>query len=88
MSSRGVVAIVVLALWVLLAPVAMAFSGCASMGAMCEGPCGTTACAIVTPTLSSAPALVAVFDVAIDRELPANTPAGLEHPPKSLLRSA
>ena len=88
MSSRGVVAILVLALWVLVVPVAMAFSGCASMGAMCEGPCGTSACAIFPPTLSSAPALASVVDVRIDRELPSNSPAGLERPPKSLLRSA
>lgn len=88
MSSRGVIAVLTLAIWVLLAPVAMAFSGCAVMGAMCEGPCGTTACAIAAPTVSAAPALVSSFEVVVDRELPANVPAGLEHPPKFLLRSA
>ena len=87
MTTRRAVAMLVLVGWVLLGPVAMAFSGCA-MGAMCEGPCGAAACAIVAPTLSGAPAPASSLEVALDRELPANTPAGLEHPPKSLLRSA
>lgn len=88
MSSRVVIAVLALAIWVLLAPVAMAFSGCAVMGVMCEGACGTTACAIAAPTMSAAPALASSFEVTIDCELPANMPAGLEHPPKFLLRSA
>ena len=88
MTSRGVIAIVVLAGWVLLGPIAMAFAGCALMGAMCEGPCGSIACGMVAPTLSSAPELVSSFEVAPDRSLPANILAGLYHPPKSLLRSA
>ncbi len=88
MSSRGAIAVLVLAVWVLLGPVAMAFAGCAMMGAMCEGPCGTAACAIVAPTLSGAPAIVSSLEVAPDRSLPANVLAGLYHPPKSLLRSA
>jgi hypothetical protein len=88
MSSRCVIAVLVLAIWVLLGPIAMAFSGCAVMGAMCEGPCGTTACAIAAPTMSGALGLLSSFEVTADRELPANIPAGLEHPPKSLLHSA
>jgi hypothetical protein len=88
MSSRGVIAVLVLAIWVLLGPVAVAFSGCAVMGAMCKGPCGTTACAIAAPTMSGALGLLSSFEVTVDRELPANIPAGLDHPPKSLLRSA
>ncbi len=87
MSARGWVAILMVAVWVLLGPIAMTFSGCASMGAMCEGPCGA-ACAIVGPTLSSAPAPASALDPVLELELPAAAPAGLEHPPKSLLRSA
>jgi len=88
MTGRGAVAIVVLAVWILLGPVAMAFSGCALMAAMCEGPCGTAACVTLTPALSSTPALVSSLEAAIDGHLPPSIPAGLEHPPKSLLRSA
>ena len=86
MSSRRVVAILILTAWVLLGPVAMAFSGCGSMGAMCEGTCAS-ACAIVDPSVSSVPALASPLELARDREPPANTPTDLEHPPKSL-RSA
>src|SRR5712692_5936028 len=39
MSARRVTVMVVLAVWVLLGPVAMAFDGCTLMGAMCESPC-------------------------------------------------
>ena len=88
MSARGAVVIVVLAVWVLLGPIAMAFSGCPSMAAMCEGPCGAVACATLAPALSSTPALISSLGTAIDDHLPPNVPAGLEHPPKSLLRSA
>lgn len=38
--GRGVVAIVTLMLWVVSGPIAMAFDGCAMIGAMCEAPCG------------------------------------------------
>ena len=88
MNTRGAVAILVLAVWVLLGPVAMAFAGCATMAAMCEGPCGTATCVAVAPTLSSAPDGVSSLEAAPDRSLPANILASLEHPPKSLLRSA
>ena len=88
MSARGWVAVLMVAVWVLLGPIAMTFSGCAWMGTMCEGPCGAGACAIVAPTLSSAPAPASSVDVAFDLALPATAPARLEHPPKSLLRSA
>ncbi len=84
MTHRRVVALLVLAVWVLLGPVAMAFAGCATMGAMCEGPCGTATCATFVPTLSYAPGGVSPLGIAPDGFLPANIPAGLEHPPRSL----
>ena len=90
MSSRGtIVVILVLAAWVLLAPIAMAFAGCAVMGGICDGPCGISSCAAIsTPTMSSAPAPASSFAIAPERHLPANTAAGLDHPPKSFLLSA
>lgn len=88
MSSRRVLVLCFLAAWVLLGPVAMAFEGCAAMGAMCEGPCGISSCAIFTPALWVAPVPTASLYVAVDRQLPANTFAGLERPPKSIPRSS
>jgi hypothetical protein len=88
MSSRGTIVILVLAVWVLLAPLAMAFVGCAAMGGICDGPCGVSSCAAIsTPTLSSAPAPASSFPIAPERHLPANMAADLDHPPKSFLLS-
>jgi len=88
MRSRRAIALCILAVWVLLGPIAMAFDGCAAMGAMCEGPCGISSCAIFTPALSIAPAPASSLYVAADRHLPANALAALELPPKSLSYSA
>ena len=88
MSRQRVITILVLAIWVLLGPMAMAFTGCATMGAMCEGPCGASACGIAAPTLSIAPVAASVLYIAADGQLPANVVPGLEPPPKSLSRSA
>lgn len=39
---RLVVAVIVVVLWGLSAPLAMASNNCMAMGAMCEGPCGAS----------------------------------------------
>ena len=88
MSSRRVVTVFALAIWVLLGPVAMAFGGCAAMGAMCEGPCGAAACAVLAPAISASPAPVSYVHVAPDSHPRETTLAGLDHPPRSLLPSA
>lgn len=88
MSGQRSIAIVVLVMWVLLGPIAMAFTGCAIMGAMCEGPCGISACGIVAPTVSIAPAPASPAYTVVDGQLPAISVSGLEPPPKSLFRSA
>jgi hypothetical protein len=88
MSSRRILVLCFLAAWVFLGPVAMAFEGCAAMGAMCEGPCGVSSCTIFTPALWVAPAPTASLYAAVDQHLPANASAGLERPPKSIPRSA
>jgi len=41
-----VVALIAVVALGLAAPVAMASSDCMAMGAMCEGPCGASSCAI------------------------------------------
>jgi hypothetical protein len=48
-TYRPVVAVIAILVWVLSAPLAMAFDNCMAMGAMCEGPCGTSSC-ITTAT--------------------------------------
>jgi len=88
MNGQRVIAVAVLAVWVLLGPMAMAFTGCATMGAMCEGPCGSSACGIPALTLSGTPAPASAVSVAADGQLPANSARGLEPPPKSFSRSA
>ena len=39
---KKALSIAVLVAWILAGPIAMAFSGCAMMGAMCEAPCGAS----------------------------------------------
>lgn len=88
MSSRRVVVLCILVMWALVGPIAMAFDGCAAMGAMCEGPCGISSFATFIPVLSIALADVSPVHVAADLHLPANAVAGPEPPPKFLSRSA
>ena len=61
MISRRV-ALTIVAVWLLLGPVAMAFDACEGMGAMCEAPCGLPSCAVTPPSLSAAPPLVALLE--------------------------
>jgi hypothetical protein len=82
------IVLAVLVAWVLLGPIAMAFDGCAAMGALCEAPCGSSGCAIVTPTLSMAPIPASLLSVAPESVHRSHVPAGLEHPPKRRLASA
>lgn len=88
MRSRRAIVLCILAVWVLVGPIAMAFDGCAAMGAMCEGPCGISSCAIFSPTLSIVAAPGPSLDVAVDGHLPASAVAALEPPPKPLSHSA
>src|SRR5438876_7850566 len=46
---RPLLSVLILVLWLVSGPVAMAFDGCAMMGAMCEAPCGVLSY-IVAPT--------------------------------------
>jgi hypothetical protein len=88
MSTRAVIAVGVLALWVVLGPLGMVFTTCVEMVLMCESPCGVAVSATFAPTLSSTPALVSALSATIENHLPLNALAGLEPPPKSLPRSA
>src|SRR3989441_12692911 len=53
---RPLLSVLILVLWLVSGPVAMAFDGCALMGAMCEAPCGVLSY-IVAPTGSNIAAL-------------------------------
>jgi hypothetical protein len=83
-----VISVVVLLAWVVLGPIGMPFMGCALMGAMCEGPCGASACASAAPGPLIALAPVSDGLVAPKSHLPAVALADLEPPPKSSVASA
>jgi hypothetical protein len=85
-SPRGAVAIIAIVVWVLSAPLAMASSHCMGMGAMCEGPCGASPCAVaVQPEVAApipvTPAPVPASDALVTTSLPLFDP-----PPRTLLR--
>jgi hypothetical protein len=84
MSSRRVLTLLVLGLWVLLGPVSMAFDGCLIMGALCDGgPCGASSDTSFAPTQAVDLEPIAYVDSQPGLQLPANTPTALEPPPKS-----
>ena len=83
-TSRRLITLFVLVVWVLVGPIAMAYAGCAGMGAMCTGPCALQSC--VLTTLPGLLALQSISSVAMQREDPPpltilKTPAP---PPRSL----
>ena len=82
MSPRGAIAVVVVAMLLVLAPLAMAFDHCALTGATCDGPCGTPPCAIVAPPRSVATISTESLSLDAEAHVPENTPSDLEHPPR------
>lgn len=83
MSSRRLITVVVLVAWVSLGPIAMAFGSCAGMGAMCEGPCGTTSCVVRMQTAMAAATPVADLQVQFSDRLATVTLKVPDPPPKS-----
>ena len=88
MSFRGMIGILLLAALVLSGPAAMAFDGCATMGALCDSPCNASSCVLSAPALSMAPSPVSPLDIVAARHHPRNTFAGHEPPPKPSPRFA
>ena len=82
MARRRVLTLIVLALWVSFGPVAMAFDGCFLMGAMCDGPCGTSSPASFAPAPAMGPGPNAYLDAQLQDRLPESTLAPAEPPPK------
>jgi hypothetical protein len=87
LSRRRLITAMVLVLWVLLGPVGMAFSSCASMGVTCGAPCALSTC--VMPTL---PAQAPLPVTSVQGEYSAYHPSTMVKvptpPPKSLSVSA
>jgi hypothetical protein len=85
MRSRQVVTVVLLAFWVLLGPVGMAFSGCAGMDG-CDVLCGTTSNALLVPGAAPTEVLTHAVDVGLDGQLPLADGKVPETPPKPASR--
>jgi len=81
MSSRRLVTVMVMVLWVLLGPVGMAFS-CAGMDG-CDALCGTTSAAVQIPTAVASEGPVHWVGSSLDGHLPLNSGHVLDAPPKS-----
>lgn len=84
---RVAIVLVVVLLWGLWVPAAMAADHCAAMSGMCEGPCGASS----TVTGPTVPAFTGLVSRAPSMPLPAvpqPAPPTLELPPKSLALSA
>ena len=75
---------VMLAIWLLLGPVAMAFDGCVG----CELPCAQMACAIAAPVPTAVPGLVSWVVPGLELNPITSVPSTLELPPKFLLSAA
>ena len=88
MSSRNWIAVFLLVVWVLLGPVTMAFGYCALTGAMCEGPCGASSCALLVADAWTVFSPASYLDVVAENRVLPTTLSGLDHPPKVLICSA
>jgi hypothetical protein len=84
---RMAVALLLVLVWGLFVPVAMAADHCAAMNSMCEGPCGASS--------TATPPAVPTYTVLVSRAPTASAPSlaqserpTLEPPPKSPIRFA
>ena len=86
---RPLLSVLILVLWLVSGPVAMAFDGCAMMGAMCEAPCGVLSY-IVAPTVSNiaAPQPLAYLESRSTPQPARISAPPLTPPPKSALLPA
>lgn len=82
MDARRCLVVLVVIAWFVMGPLAMAFDGCAVMGAMCEGPCGISSCAVFPPGPPATPAIVAYLDLPAPEQPGSGSLTALEPPPK------
>ncbi len=81
------VAVLVVLLWGVFVPIAMAADHCAAMSGMCEGPCGASS-TVASPTVPASTGLVSNAPSVPLPAVPQVAPPTLELPPKSLSLSA
>lgn len=74
--------------WILLGPIAAAFSGCTGMGAMCEGPCGLVSCVVPIAVSSAMPPPTTYFDPQLSDHVLTDLLKVPDPPPKSSPLSA
>jgi len=75
--------LVLLAAWVILGPVGMAFDSCAAMMALCDGgPCGAVSAVVDAVPTFAPPTLLPVALVSAPQPFTPVAPAALEPPPK------
>ena len=84
MAAGRAPTLIVLALWVLVGPLAATFA-CAAAGMMCEGPCGVAPCQVEISRSVVVMPLVATLTVAVPGDSPTATLRVLEPPPKFVL---
>ena len=84
MAGGRVTPLIVLALWVLVGPLAATFA-CAAMGMMCEGPCGVAPCQVEISRSVVVMPLVATLAIPAFDEPSTPTLRVVDPPPKSLL---
>jgi hypothetical protein len=78
---RVAVVVVIIALWGIFVPVAMAIGHCAAMSGMCEGPCGAS-CTAAAPTVPAFTDLVSPAPSAPAPATPQPSHPTLELPPR------
>jgi hypothetical protein len=80
--------VLLLAAWVLLGPIGMAFDGCAAKMALCDGPCGVVSAVMSAAPTFTTPYLLALVTPVAPELLPAVLTRPFEPPPKHLSLSA
>ena len=86
MSCRRVLSLLLLAAWVLIGPMAIAFGGCAATAASCHLACTPLACPTVVQAM--APEALAALTPQPESTPVTVEPVTPEPPPKSLLAAA
>ena len=86
---RGWPVLLVLAAWVVLGPIGMAFDSCAAMMVLCDGgPCGVVAAVTLAGPILAAPTTLRTTEATTFDPLPVAVVRALDPPPKSLPLSA
>ena len=83
---RDALTVVLLLVWGMFVPVAMAADHCAAMGGMCEGPCGASS-TVSAPTVPASTDVVSRAPSMAAPAVPHSDRPAIERPPKSLALS-